>query len=436
VADSDAAELTVINTALNTVQGTIPLSVVGYPHLLTYDPVNETLIVSVPNPSVGLPGTELEFVNTTNESWFGNLALGQSLTDILWDGATETAFVSGTLPGSVYELGASPGVPPPPTITATLAAVPSTVQVDGTVSLETNVTGATNTLSYSYSTLPPGCTPMDESVLPCSPSSVGSYVVGVNVTQLGGGSAAATTVLTVTARTGPLSVSLAALPSSITLGQGATLTATVSGGVSPFEFSYASLPPGCTSVNESSLPCTPSEAGSYTPEVTVTDAHGDSSSDSTSLDVTPPAGSGFTATLTDTPSSISLGNSTELRVTLQGTVTGETTYRYSGLPGGCSSADASILSCTPSATGTFTIEVEVNDSAAHFANATASLTVTQTSPAPSSTPSNSGTWLWIILAVVIVAALILVLILARRRRKPAPPESRAQEPAPPVGPAS
>ena len=434
VADSDAAELTVINTTLNTAPRTIPLSIVGYPHLLTYDPVNETLIVSVPNPSVGLPGTELEFVNTTNESWFGNLALGQSLTDILWDGATETAFVSATLPGSIYELGTPTGAPPPPTITVTLAAVPSTVQVDGTVSLEANVTGATNTLSYSYSTLPPGCSSTDEAVLPCSPSAVGSYVVGVNVTQLGGGSAAATAVLTVTARTGPLSVSLAAVPSSITLGQGTTFTATVSGGVSPFEFSFTSLPSGCTSVNESSLPCTPSEAGSYSPEVMVTDAHGDVSSGSTSLNVTAAPSSGITATLTDTPSSITLGNSTELRVTLGGNVTGEATYRYSGLPDGCSSVDASTLSCTPSVTGSFTLEVEVNDSAAHFANATASLTVTQTSPAPASTPTNSGIWLWIILAVVIVAALLLIVIWARRRRKPNPAESPPVEAAPPVGP--
>ncbi len=426
VADSGDHELSVINTTTNALAlgPTIALSLIGEPHELAYDPVNETLIVSVPNPSVGLPGTELEFVNTTNESLFGELAFGQSLTDVLWDGSTNTTFVSGTLPGAVYELGTPstappPPPPPPPSISATLSAVPATVQVDGTTSLETTVTNATNTLTYAYSTLPPGCSSVDEAVLPCSPSSVGTYVIGVNVTQTGGGSASATTVLSVTARTGPLSVNLTALPSTIDLGNVTTFTATVSGGVSPFSFSYANLPPGCSSADVSSLACTPTASGSFNPQVTVTDAHDSVAIASTSLTVVLPP-SGFSASLSDSPGSIVIGNWTILQVTLKGNVTGETTYVYTGLPTGCASTDGASLNCTPTETGTFTISVEVNDSTAHFANASTSLTVTASTVSHSSSQTSSSLWIWIVVAVVIVVVLLLIVLLWRRRRKPSP----------------
>lgn len=55
--------------------------------------------------------------------------------------------------------------------------------------------------------------------------------------------------------------------------------------------------------------------------------------------------------------------------------TGPLTYRYLGLPEGCSSANVTSLACTPIATGTFWVRVFVNDSAGHSTNATLELVV-------------------------------------------------------------
>jgi hypothetical protein len=50
-------------------------------------------------------------------------------------------------------------------------------------------------------------------------------------------------------------------------------------------------------------------------------------------------------------------------------------YHYNGLPPGCSTANTSLLQCTPSSIGNFTIRVFVNDSASRSTNATVLLNV-------------------------------------------------------------
>ena len=50
-------------------------------------------------------------------------------------------------------------------------------------------------------------------------------------------------------------------------------------------------------------------------------------------------------------------------------------FSYSGLPGGCASANVSALSCTPGAEGTYSISVNVTDASGNETSATTSLTV-------------------------------------------------------------
>ncbi|HEV2520232.1 MAG TPA: hypothetical protein VGX00_06390, partial [Thermoplasmata archaeon] len=88
-------------------------------------------------------------------------------------------------------------------------------------------------------------------------------------------------------------------------------------------------------------------------------------------------------------------------------------YSYSGLPTGCASANASSISCTPTATGSFTVVVTVSDQGGNVTkNAIAltvlGMTITTFTETPSSVPlgssatfastyaGNSGliTWAW------------------------------------------
>gem|GEM_PF-2241974 len=75
------------------------------------------------------------------------------------------------------------------------------------------------------------------------------------------------------------------------------------------------------------------------------------------------------------PASIALGSPSKLEVTAAGG-SGSFAYTYSSLPPGCFDANTPSLPCTPSSTGTYTVEVQVTDGLGHTAFANASLTVT------------------------------------------------------------
>ncbi len=369
VAESDADYVANFSATTYAVHGPIYISSTSHPQFLAYDPVNETLLLTEPWTIAGVPGGELGFVNVTNGTYYGHLVLGDDLGPLAWDSATNLLFVSATYPGAVYQISTGAG-PPPPSLSATLRAVPSTVVVDATTDLETTVLGATSSLTYSYTGLPPGCTSADTATLPCTPTEAGEYPITVEVSQSGGGSTSAMTTLTVQPPVGPLGVTVQADPSVIGLGASTTITATVSGGVAPYTYVYSGLPTGCTSANASTLACTPTEAGGFDIEVGVTDSAASEVSNSTTLTVEEP----LSASLVAAPSTILLGAESTLTVTVSGGV-GPFTFAYAGLPTGCTSANASTLACTPADSGDFTIGVSVTDSADQEATNSTTLVV-------------------------------------------------------------
>ncbi len=373
VANSGAYSLSVISGATNTSEGAIDLGYAAHPEFLTYDPINETVLVSEPAAEAGLPGTQLDFVNATNASGYGYLSIGEDLGPIVWDPDTSAALLSGTYPGAVYEV--STGAiktppPPPPTLTVALTAVPSSIELGSTTSLETQVTGATGPLTYVYSTLPSGCSTHNESTLPCTPTATGTFYIGVNVSQAGGGSGAAATELTVTPRSGPLGVTLTAVPSEVRNETPTELLADVTGGVAPFTLLYTGLPSGCASENTSDLSCTPDEVGTFTVTVNVTDNVGATADATAGLSV-----GWINATLSPVPSTVVLGNASELKTAVGGYPIGPLSFEYRDLPTGCASQNSSELACTPTVTGTFQFHVEVHDSIGDFTNASATLNV-------------------------------------------------------------
>lgn len=250
---------------------------------------------------------------------------------------------------------------------------PGTIQNGSSTVLTVKPAGGTpwsNGYEYSYLGLPKGCSSANKSSLTCVPSMVGNYTITANVTDSDGTSVQALSFLTVQPSSGPSITSFTADPGVVNVSQSTVLKVIVLGGVAPYSYVYAGLPGACSSANRSTLTCTPSpgEAGNYTIVVTVTDAKGLLASGALKLEVknlpsVGPTISSFTAN----PSSFSLGSSTVLTVTATGGV-GDLSYRYTGLPAGCSTANTSSLNCTPTIAGEFGVRVLVVDAAGHSAN--------------------------------------------------------------------
>lgn len=142
-----------------------------------------------------------------------------------------------------------------------------------------------------------------------------------------------------------------------------------------------------------------------------------------------PGSGALSVTLTVSPATVVLPGSTNFTTVTSG---GTPSFRfaYSGLPGGCLTADFSVLSCTPTVTGTFTVTVSVTDDLGHTAEANATLTVESPTLPP---PSNGlGTWLWIVIVIIVLAAALLFFSLSRRRK--ARPMVPAYSPPPPPTP--
>ncbi len=411
VANSYDRTLSVISASEDAAEGEIALGGTLHPLFVAYDPLNETLLVTEPGALADSSVSDLAFVNASNRTYFGSASFGQALSDLVWDSDTGTAFVSGTIPGAVYEFGWPPETPPS-SLSVALTATPSTVQTNETTTLSASVRGGTGVLTYAYSTLPPGCATADTAVLACTPTVAGTYFVGVNVTQAGGPSGSAVAELTVVARAGPLSVTLSADPATLMIGGTTLLTASAAGGSPPLSYAYSTLPAGCSSANESSLACRPTATGTFVVGVNVTDSAGTTAAATASLIVTAP----LSATLTAVPAAILLGSSSTLQVTVSGGYSGSLTYVYSGLPSGCVGADAAQIVCAPASAGTYFPQVVVNDSAGHVASASTTLTVSVvTSTAPSN--SGAGAWPWIVVGLIVLAGVLAVLIFVQYSKR-------------------
>lgn len=129
------------------------------------------------------------------------------------------------------------------------------------------------------------------------------------------------------------------------------------------------------------------------------------------------------------PANITLGASTTLTATTSGG-TPPFTYVYIGLPSGCSSQNASSFSCTPTGSGSFTVNVTVTDPHGDLARASTIVKVTNPNGAggSSSSPISSTEWTLLILVVVGIVLVLLFIVWRRRHQTPAPPPPLAPPP--------
>ncbi len=262
---------------------------------------------------------------------------------------------------------------PAPLKVSAFTASPASIFLGNTSYLNVTATGGYPPYTYAYTSLPPGCLTTSVPSLACTPTIAGTYFVGVNVSDSHGNFALGSVTLTVNT---PLVISsFLASPATVSLGQMTYVYSTISSGTAPYTYAYSGLPAGCTSANVSSFYCNPTAVGNYTLRLNVTDAAGFRANATTPLLVTGPVISKFVAT----PSSVSIGQTTDLNVTATGGLL-PYSYGYSGLPPGCYSYNMDPLPCVPTAAGTYLVSVTVTDS--NFVTATASLNLTVLVPGP------------------------------------------------------
>jgi hypothetical protein len=295
-------------------------------------------------------------------------------------------------------------------------ASPSVIPFGGTTYLNVTPNGGTPPYKYVYAYLPAGCVTANSRSLVCTPTTNGTFLPEVNITDSTGYNASGFTTFTVSPPTTLTVTSFIATPSTIGLGNSTTVTALVSGGVGPYTYTYSGMPAGCSSTT-ASFTCRPTAAGSFNISLNVADSMGDHAFGNASLTVTSPVPAITISSFNLNPSSVTVGSGTTLTVAATG---GETPYiyTYTGLPAGCASADQSTLSCTPNVVGTFNMRVFVNDSIGQSASSVAALTVSNST----STSGSSNTMILVIVVVVVVVAVVAVVaVLMMRKKKAAPP---------------
>jgi hypothetical protein len=176
----------------------------------------------------------------------------------------------------------------------------------------------------------------------------------------------------------PISAELSISPTQLDVGQVIHVVTTPSGGnPSPdYSFEYTNMPGGCQTDEQQTFSCSPSENGVFHVNVTVSDNNGNMTTSNTVILTVDP---GVMASLSVSPNSVTEGNQINLQTTASGG-SGSYSYTYFGLPPGCNSSNSPSFSCSPSATGPYSIYVNVTDSnGGYYDSGTQNLQVTSSS---------------------------------------------------------
>ena len=299
-----------------------------------------------------------------------------------------------------------------PTI-GVLTVAPRAIDVGQTMqfTLSGPSTGGAVPYRYLWSSLPAGCVTNDSLTITCTPIHGGVGSAMVTVYDADNGTNATTTPWVV--YIDPALVGVTASPKAVDVGQSVTFSPLgLTGGSGSYTYRWSGLPAGCLGGNRSAVECTPTFAGTAVVTLNVTDSDGRAVNRTVafSVDTDPSVG-----TPGATPGSVSVGHSVTFSVNVSGG-SGNYSYNWSGLPAGCASVDAGIVTCTPSASGSTHVVVNVTDSNGfRVASAPLAFTVSSSGSGILSLPVFAG---WTVVAeAAIVAVIALVVFLARRARR-------------------
>lgn len=229
--------------------------------------------------------------------------------------------------------------------------------------------GSGNTSNLVYSGLPPGCASIPSPELRCTPAEVGWSNVSVTIVDAAG--LRVTSPPTAFQVIVPLRATVAASSTAVDVGQAFSIMAGHTGGLAPVSLEYEGLPPGCRSADAPVIYCSPVASGTFPIVVAATDAAGFTN---TSAPAVVRVGGPFSVALTADPLILDEQATLLVQATPLGGVA-PYSYRWEGLPAGCSGADAPTISCTPESTGTYLVSVLAADGASESSYQALPLTV-------------------------------------------------------------
>ena len=270
-------------------------------------------------------------------------------------------------------------------------ASPGSVDVGYPVTFSVSASDGGGALTYTWEELPSGCAGTTDSIA-CSPSapvSDASITVTVNDSA---GYAVTSSALLFSVYADPSQAPPSPSASSVDIGTPVTFTAEVTGGAGGGSYVWsASAGLGCSPSTGPSLDCVPSASGSYHVAYNWTDANGVLASGSTALAY---AVGGLPTQSPALPSQPAADENQPITFTAQ--VSG-------GSPGGsyawsasadlnCAATSGPVLSCRPSAAGTFSVSYAWTDGSGVAATGSTALSyVVSTDPvvgAPAASPTS------------------------------------------------
>jgi hypothetical protein len=198
----------------------------------------------------------------------------------------------------------------------------------------------------------------------------------------------------------PILLSVEATPPVIELGFSSNITAQAFSTSQPLTYNYSDLPANCVATDNASFPCAPSASGDYQIALNVTNPKGEFNNATVLLQVN---ANPYVASFAASPSVVTASEPVTFRVSVQGGIA-PFHYAYTGLPLGCSSANAAQFACHPSTAGTYQVQVNATDSLGFSALASTALTVNARSTvasflaSPEQTDLGVASWLNVTMA--------------------------------------
>ncbi len=291
-------------------------------------------------------------------------SVGTFSIDVTVTDANHRAATSSTLS---FDVAAGPSVTTPAT------APSGTIDVDRPVVLTTDASGGSGGYSFVWTGLPAGCASASSAEISCTPNASGNYSITVRVTDANGGAAtSAPAPLRVVG--GPVLGGVTASPDSVDSGRSIEFSATgVAGGTGEYRFSWSGLPAGCASVNASSVSCATGVAiADATVALIVVDTDGGNASAEAVYHVLPDPSIG---SLRSSRPTTDVGGAVDFSAVDVTGGSGGYAYRWTVLPEGCVSGNASSIACLPTAAGSVNLTLVVTDSSGVSATATLSFVV-------------------------------------------------------------
>ncbi len=381
------------------------VAVGDFPTYLEYVAATQTVYVASTRSS------EVSVLSAVNLGVSANILVGDYPDGLAYVNATGELYVADGPDSalSLISVGSPSGVP----FNASFSATPSPTDVDLTTHLEVETTSPAWDFSFLYTDLPAGCRGGNYSVITCQPTSPNpAQSISVEVTSLGGDTENVTGTIDIAPD--PTVPWFNASRTAVTVFTVLNLSVVAEGGTPPYRYSYSNAPAGCVGSTASNISCRPTTAGTYPITALVVDADGYPATANLTITVNRP----LLANPTLSVPSVNVGSA----VTISAGASDGTPpyhYTYTGLPAGCTSADASSVLCTPKATGNFSVKVSVVDASGASAVSTIYLLVNS---APSTSSAGLGVLVYAGVGIgLVVVVAIIAIVLSSRRRRAVPP---------------